>query len=596
MTRRPLIHKCLIAAGLVLLVAIIYWPTARYPFVKYDDDGYVYENRHVATGLSVENIRWDFGIHPDGMGAYSPLTFLSHQLCVQLFGVQSAGAHHLVNVIFHAIAVVLLFVWLSRMTQQIAPSAIVAALFAVHPLHVQSVAWVAERKDCLCAAFVMATLLVYERYARRPTWWRYVLILLLFASALLAKPLAVTLPAAMLLLDYWPLARIPGHLRRCIVEKIPLFILSAGASALNMADQAAAQAMTDAHTPVQCIENAIISYVIYLRKAIWPDKLAVFYPFPAEIPIWKVAVCAAILLVATGIAVLWARRRPYVTVGWFWYLGVMLPMSGVVQVGAQAWADRYAYLPLIGIYIIVAFGAADALRASALPRRIYCAFAAAIIAALAVNASIQVHHWSSGEALFRHAIAVTRGNYIAHNNLGAIYLLRGNRPAAMGEFEEALRENPDHIDAINNIAMQYAQDGRYADALNLLRRGEQLWPRHFTTRYNIGYVLLRMNRPTEAEVELRAALAIDSDHDQAHYNLAAALMRQGKFADAIPELRTVLAVKPTAADAWNNLGICCEAMGRVDDAMRDYERALQEDPLFAPARANLDRMHAHPAR
>ncbi len=336
MTRRPLIHKCLIAAGLVLLVAIIYWPTAaRYPFVKYDDDGYVYENRHVTTGLSGKNIAWDFGIHPDGMGAYSPLTFLSHQLCVQLFGVQSAGAHHLVNVIFHAIAVVLLFVWLSRMTQQIAPSAIVAALFAVHPLHVQSVAWVAERKDCLCAAFVMATLMVYERYARRPTWWRYVLILLLFASALLAKPLAVTLPAAMLLLDYWPLARIPGHLRRCIVEKIPLFILSAarictehGGSSSSPGNDGRphAGAVHRKRDHLLCHLSAQSDLAGQARRVLSISR------GDTDLEGRRLR---AILMIATGIAVLWARRRPYVTVGWFWYLGVMFPMSGVVQVGTS---------------------------------------------------------------------------------------------------------------------------------------------------------------------------------------------------------------------------------------------------------------------
>jgi protein O-mannosyl-transferase len=586
-------HRTLaIIIALIALVAIIYSPTARYPYVNYDDDAYVYDNRHVTTGLTWPNIVWDFGIHPDSMGDYSPLVFLSHQIDVSLFGVQPAGPHHLVNVALHATAAVLLFVLLSRMTATTWTAAWVACLFAIHPIHVQSVAWVTERKDCLCAVFWMAALLAYERYVRAPRPRRYLLIMLWMTCALLAKPLAVTLPCVMLLLDYWPLARLRQNVRRCIIEKLPLLGLSILDCIMTVIGQQLAQAMVGAYSRQQRIENSIISYAVYLRKAIWPSDLAVFYQFPSEIPISRVVLCATILLAITAGCIILSRRRPYLIVGWLWYLGTMLPMIGIVQVGAQALADRYAYIPLIGVYLMVAFAACDLATRRATPTfpKAPAIIACILIAALTIRASIEVRHWSSGEALFRHAIAVTNKNYIAHNNLGTALLTQGNRPAALAEFERALRDSPDNIEAINNIAMYLAADGQLDQALAMLRRSAAISPHHAPTRYNLGVVLLQLNRPAEAETELRAAIQADPNREPAYYNLGISLMRQGRASEAIAPLETAVALKPSAADAWNNLGICYAAAARTTDAATAYEQSLRADPNFAPARTNLQRL------
>jgi tetratricopeptide (TPR) repeat protein len=524
-------RQALAAALLAALVVFAFRGVAGLGFIEeYDDYQYVTRNPAVAAGLSAAGVRWAFG----SVGyAYNwhPLTWVSHMADVSLFGLRPAG-HHLVNLALHAASAALALLVLSRATGALWPAAAAAALFAVHPLRVESVAWVAERKDVLAVFLGLLTTAAHLRYARRPAAGRHAAVVALFALGLLAKPSLVALPACLLVLDWWPLNRLrrgaPAGERPAagfsaaalLLEKAPLALLAAGSAALTFVAQRRGGAMAAAIPPAWRVENALVSCVRYLGDTAWPRGLAVFYPYPAGgVPAWQWAGAAA-ALAAISAAAVWARRRhPALLAGWLWYLATLAPVLGLVQVGEQAAADRYTYLPHLGLAVALAWGARDLGRRLPPLARVLPALAAAALVALVALTGRQIGVWRDGVTLFTHALAVNRDVWIAENNLGLYYLGRGDRDRALAHFREAVRIKPGHA----------------------------------RSRYNLAVVLLELGDLPRAEEQFRAAVALDPGDAEAHANLGVVLMRRGAADEAIVHFREAVRLDPGDALAADHL-------------------------------------------
>ena len=546
---------------LATLTAILYWPAHRFSFVNYDDPVYLTQNAPVQAGLTWEGVSWAFTAgHASN---WHPLTWLSHMADVQLFGPAAAGSHHLVNVLFHAANSVLLFLVLLRMTGERLPSLLVATLFAWHPLHVESVAWISERKDVLSTLFWLLTLWFYADYVQRrlsdPVSRRanraYLAALMCFALGLLSKPMLVTLPFVLLLLDVWPLKRVSlqlgtlGDWRRLVREKIAFFALAAISCAVTflVQRQSGAVASLDYISLSQRITNALAAYVVYLRKTVWPGDLAVFYPHSGDSPWGLVVLSVAILSLMTGAALWQSRRQPWLAVGWFWYVGTLIPVIGLVQVGNQAYADRYTYVPLIGIFIALAWGLTTWASGSR-QRRVGLSLALlTALAALGLATRQQLQQWESSETLFRHALAVTDNNYVAHHGLA--YQL-----AATGRADEA----------------QY----HYEQALAIL-------PRYYEARLNLGMLLLSKGALDQAAEHLRLALQLNSDSVEGHYNYGVVLGTQGKDEAAIVEFKKTAELQPDHLNAHYNLGLALAKLGRIQEAEQHYRQAIRLGELRA---------------
>jgi tetratricopeptide (TPR) repeat protein len=474
------------AAALAALVAAVFWRTGGFSFVAFDDPRYVLENPQVRAGLSWSGVRWAFSA--TWAANWHPLTWLSLMLDVEAFGLDP-GSMHRVNVLWHCSDTVLLFLVLRSATGSLWRSALVAALFGVHPLHVESVAWISERKDVLSAFLWFLAIGGWVRYARRPSLGRYLLVALTMVLGLLAKPMVVTLPLALLLLDLWPLGRADPErpwrdwLPRLIVEKSPLLALALASSAITIAAQAGSGAVAaSARLPlVARLENALVATAWYLGKAIWPTSLAAFYPHPAMapegLPPWKAGGAAALLLAVSVLAFWQRRRRPWLAVGWGWYLVVLLPVIGIVQVGRQGMADRYSYLPLVGIFIAVAWCLPALPAAFPLRRALVAAAAGSAVLALAVASRAQAETWRDTASLFSHATAVVRDNWLAWGNLGLWHFDGGRRGEALRAFREAVRAAPWDADGWANVAACHAAEGRWAEAADALERAVALAPR-----------------------------------------------------------------------------------------------------------------------
>jgi len=576
-----------IPLALLLATFAVYAPVRHFDFVNFDDPEFVSGDNHAREGLTRDSLRWAF---TSGESAnWFPVTRLSHLLDVQLFGMQS-GPHHVTSVLFHALAALCLFAFLQQATGARWPSAFVAFLFALHPLHVESVAWVAERKDVLCAFFWFLTLWAYVRYTRRPATARYLLVLLPFCLGLMAKPMIVTLPLLLLLLDVWPLRR-----RLALWEKLPFFALAAGSAiATYLVQQNSGAVGALAQYPLGLrVENALVSYVVYAAKMFWPTRLAVFYPYPPEIPAWQSALAATVLVGISFLVVRSWKARPYLAVGWLWYLVTLAPVIGLVQVGAQARADRYMYVPMAGLTIMLAWGAADLLRRPA------AVLAAAACLACAVVAGAQVQHWRNSESLFEHALAVTEGNYVAHNNLGsALSEIPGGLPDAIAHYQAALRIWPDYAEAHNNLGSALAQmpghlPGAIAEFTAALRVKPDFPQAHrnlAAAHLNLGTLLLRTpGRLPDAIAEYQAALRLDPHLAEAHNNLGSALAQiPGRLPEAIAEYQAALQSDPNFAKAHNNLAnTLAQIPGRLPDAITEYRAALRVNPAYAEAHYNL---------
>jgi Flp pilus assembly protein TadD len=559
----------LICLGLVAITWVVFGQTLAHDFVNFDDHVYVYENSLVVRGLTTEGIIGAF-THTHALN-WHPLTTLSHMLDCGLYGL-NAGGHHLTNVILHTISVLLLFLVLKQTTKALWQSAFVAALFAVHPLHVESVAWIAERKDVLSAVFFMLTLAAYVRYARAPSTPRYLLMALLFACGLMSKPMLVTLPFVLLLLDYWPLGRLQERksevgspLRRSITEKVPLFALSTCSCVVTWFTQRQGSHAIDQLPFLWRLNNTFVSYVTYIWQMLWPVRLAMFYSHPNNRLSPLEITMPIVFLVSVSLLVIYVRRtKPYLITGWLWYLGMLVPVIGLVQVGEQAHADRYTYLPQIGLYIMIAWAVGELLAESmSRPRRALIGVAAAItIVSLSVRAFRQTSYWKNSETLWNHTLAVTGENDVAHNNLGFLFLCKGELDKAISEFQAALDIRAGETQTHYNLGAALIQN-------------------------NLGNAFARKQLWDEAIGHLQEAVRLRPDYADAYFNLGSVLFQQGQIAEAVAQWQKVLAIRPTDAEAHRNIASALRKQGNIKGAIAEYEEALNITPQDSVALNNL---------
>jgi Flp pilus assembly protein TadD len=568
-----------IYALLAAAIFAAYGRVLRFGFVNYDDPVYLATNPHVRDGITWSGVLWAF-THSFA-GNWFPLTWISHMLDCQLFGLD-AGAHHFTNLAIHAVTTLLLFAVLRRITQARWPSAVVAALFALHPLHVESVAWVAERKDVLGALFWMLTLAAYARYVARPKPSRYAWTLAAFALGLMAKPMLVTLPLVLILLDYWPFVR-GFHIR----EKLPFFALSAAVSVITYLahQQANAVVSLEIISLGMRLQNALVSYAIYIAKMFWPTGLAIFYPYPQgslAVP----AMLAGLGSAAVTAAAIWtARRQPYLIVGWLWYLLTLLPVIGLIQAGQQARADRYMYIPMIGLSIAVVWGAAELLRAWPQAQMV---LAATVCAAYAVVTFTQVGYWEDGVKLFQRAVDVTGDNYVARFNLAHELREQGDDAGATRQLEEAVRIQPHSGLAHNELGELLGKQGRLDEALAQLRTAEVSLPDDAALHYRIGILLGTAGQADQAAAELSQSIRLDPSNADAHRNLGISLAMMDWLPEAVAEFRTAVSLKPDDAKARFNLGVALVNLGQTREAIEQLSEAVRLNPGFSEARAALD--------
>lgn len=513
-SRERVLMVCL---GLAAITFAVFGQTASFSFINFDDNVYVYENPHVTAGLTEQSIRWVFS-HPD-CSFYHPLTMLSLMVDYQLYGLR-AGGYHLTNVFLHAASAIILFLVLREMTGSFWRGAFVAAVFAVHPLRAEAVAWVAQRKEVLAGFFFMVTLAAYAWFARKPNSpFRYLTVIAAFILALLSKPTVVTLPFVLLLLDYWPLGRSkhPGIVPRLIWEKVPLLALALGASVMTVATEGKWIA-ANAHVPLGArLANSGVSYVEYLRQMFWPTGLAVPYPFvPGGTPGWQILVSAALLIAVTLFVLTKSRSQPWLLVGWLWFLGMFVPMIGLLQVGAFSRADRYTYLPQIGLYLAISWTLAEL----HLKRRTAAVLMSAVVVALMASAWSQTSCWATDESLWSHSVAFTKNNTVAMSNLGADYLRNGKIDQAVALYNHALRTDPDNAESHNNYGLALLQEGKLDDAISHFQRSLELNPGNASAHLNLGSALRRQGKIRDAISQLQAALQIDPDDVEALNNLA----------------------------------------------------------------------------
>jgi tetratricopeptide (TPR) repeat protein len=592
--------RAAIAIVCVFLIAMtwfVFGQTVRYDFVNYDDDNYVYANPLVSSGLTVSGAIHAFsGKHA---GNWHPLTTLSHMLDCQLWD-SHAGGHHFINIVLHTIAVVLLFLILLQMTGALWRSAFVAAVFAVHPLRVESVAWISERKDVLSAVFFMFTVGFYVRYVRYPSVKRYLAVVSSFALGLMCKPTLVTVPLVLLLLDCWPLGRVNGRparrslrvggwsvVRGLVVEKIPLFALSAAGAGATLWAHEKSIIHIERLPFMWRVGNGLVTCLTYIKQMIWPARLAVFYPHPGPtLPVWEIGLAIVLLLLASGGAIALRRKRPYFLTGWFWYLLMLLPVIGLIQVGSQGHADRYTYLPQIGLYILLAWAIPDAL-ASRFQRRILGVTASVAIILLAWCAHIQTSYWRNGESLWRHAIAVTSENFIAHDGLGQFLLDHGRLDEAIDQFQIALNIDPKYPMARTNLGIALTKKGRVDEAITLFQTVLEDCPNDAKAYHNLGIALAKKGDAQSAIAAYEKALSIQSRYPSAHYNLGIALDDSGRIDEAIAHYQEAVQEDPHFAEAYYLLGNDLFRRSRIDDAIAAYKRALQSRPAYPEVENNI---------
>jgi tetratricopeptide (TPR) repeat protein len=581
------------------LLALATWLTFRHAldndFVNYDDPDYAYENPHVRAGLTAENARWAFHTHPS-IPCWDPLTWLSLMLDSSLQGTGPRG-YHRTNLLLHVANTLLLFLFLWRTTGRLGRSAVVAAFFALHPLHVEPVAWVSERKGVLSAFFGLLTLCAYAGYASRPNTLRYLLVLVLFTLSLLSKAILVTLPCLLLLLDYWPLGRWRrGAVGRLLLEKVPLLALAAAVTIVTFVAQRGAVSSLE-HLPfLPRLANALIAYVTYLRQTFWPAGLAAYYPHPQRQVLPGPTAGAALLLLTLSVAFLaGARRRPYLAVGWFWFLGTLVPVIGLVQIGTHAHADRYTYVPLVGLFLLLVWGGADLLGRLRCPQALSGTLAGLLLWACALCTWLQVCVWRDSVTLWQHALAVTAGNYLAHDNLGVALWAQGKHGEAMAHYAEAIRVGPHFANAHYNLGVALEEHGRLAAAVEHYRAALRLYPRHARANHNLGVALWSRGALDEAAEHYAAALAIDSDYASAWHNLGVARWQQGRPDEATACFRRAAGLRPGVARYQSSLAFALSEQGHAEEARPHYEQSLRLDPRW-PATVAREAMllAAHP--
>ena len=626
--------------SIVLLIVIIvpYRQVLNFDFVCYDDDTYVVKNQNIQQGITPKTIKWSFTTFYEAN--YHPLTWLSHMVDYKLYGLNAAG-HHWTNVIFHMANTLLLFFVLKLMTGHIWKSCFVAALFALHPLHVESVAWVAERKDVLSTFFGFLTMGAYYRYVKKTGVKNYLWVILFLTLGLMAKPMLVSLPFVLVLMDFWPLKRfqftnnsiLPSESKtrldiktnyRLILEKIPLFVPVAISCVLTFLAQKNAGAVKALRGLAvnDRIANALVSYVNYVLKMFWPGKLAVFYPHPENtLPVWKVFGAALLLAGSCFAALKAAKKYPYIAVGLFWYLVTLVPVIGLVQVGEQAMADRYTYIPLIGLFIIVTWGGSELFKKWHYQNILLGVLSVAVLSALTMCTSYQLRYWKNAITLFEHAIKVTKNNYMGQNNLGVAYA-PVDIDKAISHYKEALKIQPNCSLALYNLGTAFSDKKNYSEAYVYLTKAIKLNPKRTEARmnlanisyiqgrfdeavsqynkilkiypgdanalYNLAYAMSAQGKLDEAVSHYEEALRIDPQNSNAHYNLGNILLNDGQIKEAFMHFREVIRINPDDARAYNKLGLILLKQGKYKRASVFFKKALQLNPGFSEARAKLD--------
>lgn len=590
-SQRPPI-SFLLCLLLFAIVASAYYPAIQNGFVNYDDNDYVTENKFVQNGLSSNGIAWAF--RSTAASNWHPLTWISHMTDCQLFGLNPVG-HHLTSVIFHATNTVLLFLLLRGMTASAWASFVVALLFGIHPLRVESVAWVAERKDVLSTFFWLLTIGAYVKYTtttkhqspKAKVW--YACTLTFLALGLLSKPMLVTTPFLLLLLDFWPLNRwLPKKRSALILEKIPMLALAIATSVITYSVQQSAGAVSQTLPLMARIQNAIVSYCRYLGKTFWPDDLCVCYPHPDFWPLHVVILCALTLITVTAFVTTQLRERPYLFVGWFWYLGTLVPVIGIVQVGQQAMADRYTYFPTIGLLLMLVFGIREFAVKEILKKALVLpAITAAIVVVFGILTHRQIGYWKDSERLFLRGVEVTQNNSLAHGGLARALVDHGKTDQAITHYREAIRLRPNDTIARNGLGNLLAQNGLFDEALDQFQQALKLKPNDPITLNNLGVLLARKGRIDEAVSYLEQAIQLKPDYVEAHNNLGGVLGAKGRFDEAINHFELSLKLNPNNAESHSNLGLALMQKRRLSEAIMHFQEAVRLKPDYTKAQKSL---------
>jgi len=598
-------YDSIICFVLISLTFTVYWQVYNYNFLNFDDV-YITENPSIRSGFTANNVMQVFTSAQAGY--WLPATCISHMLDFYFYG-DNPGGHHLTNALFHLMNVLLLFFTFRRMTGAIWQSGFIAALFAIHPLHVESVAWVVERKDVLSAFFWLLTLRTYIFYTDCPRVHRYLLTLLFFILGLMSKPILVTLPFVLLLLDYWPLQRLmfrttllsdlkarfncifdpkgTSHypqlfiaevkLGSILLEKVPFFILSIIFSVITVIAQRSAGAINSLDVlPLQArLDNALVSYVAYLGKMVWPSHLGVLYPHPIMLPWWQVGGALILLSAISLLALRLIRKQPYVCIGWFWYIGVLLPVSGIMQSGVQAMADRFTYIPLIGVYILIAWGVPELLKRWRYKNIATPIAATFVLSVLVATSWFQVQRWRDSITLFDHTLKITSGNYLVHNHLGAALRDRGRVDEAIVNFNKAIQINPMYAVAYNNLGAILAEQGQTDEAIRYYHKSLQINPTFTSAHYNLALALTRKGQSELVIKQYTEVLRINPNNAKAHNNLGAILAGQGKMAKAALHFGEALRIDPEYAQAHHNMALLLYRKGEKKQAESYLQRSIQ---------------------
>jgi Tfp pilus assembly protein PilF len=608
------IHKfksILMILLLVLAILIVYGKVRSFDFIDFDDNTiYVKDNPYIQSGLSINNVLWAFSLDSSRNTRvyYHPLTWLSHMADIQFFHL-NPGMHHLTNLFFHLVNTLILFFLLWKMTNAYWRSLLVASIFALHPLNVETVAWISERKNLLSSCFFLLTLYMYWFYTKKPNISRYMLILAVFACCLLSKPMLVTLPFVLLLLDYWPLNRFEVNsigegtdrpaigvaekktVAYLILEKIPLFILASLSVCISLVSlQSCKEILIPEKRQMSLrIAHAIVSYIIYLRKMILPLNLAVFHPYPLFVPLWKIIVALMLIVGFTVLALIMRKKYPFIIVGWLWYLGTLVPVLGIIQAGLwPSYGERWAYIPLIGIFIIIAWGMPPILRKLRFSRAFIGVITLIMLIFWGCITWIQTGYWKDSQLLFSHAVDVTEDNFVMQNKLAIIYERLGLVDLALTHYKEALRIKPDNAGTHTNLGNLYVDLGNYKEAMKHLVLAQQLQPYDAFTSLNIGYTIAHFGEPEKAIEYYKHALVLNPHFATAYFNLGIVYMQLNKMDKAILSFQKAIQIQPDFGEAHFNLGNAFASLGSYDEALQQYNLALIINPKMLSAKANKE--------
>lgn len=596
----------LICFILIVLTVLLYLPVTKYGFVNYDDVDYVIENIHVKKGLTFEGFKWAFFAFY--AANWHPMTWISHMLDVQLYGLDP-GKHHSVNIIFHVLNTILLYIFFNKATGKMWASLIIASLFAIHPVHVESVAWIAERKDVLSTFFMFLTLLLYFRYVKYQKKWAYFLSLIFFTFGLMSKPMLVSLPFLLLLLDYWPFCRIFAPRNECIatkkdkhsvsypiIEKIPFFILSAISSLITILAQKSGDAVVSIKVlPIEMrISNAIISYIDYITKIFYPIDLAVPYPYPEKISLTYVLIAFAIIIILTLLPLHLLKSKRYFLFGWFWFIGALVPVIGIVQVGSQSMADRYLYIPAIGIYVIIAMICHDLSEKNKKIKKWLVLLLSIFFIFFAYKARVQMSFWKDGASLFNHAVNVTRNNMLAYYNLGMDMSDLGRSDEAIKYYLKAIEINPTESIFHTNLAVEYKIKGDFANAVKHFEIALKSNPNQVEALCNMAIVIFEQYGKTKEAINyLNKAIRLKPEYFLPYNILGNIMLIQGHLVEAIGLYSRCILLNPEYPDAYNSMGAALVKLGRLNEAELFFSEAIAINPINSLYRSNIEAVQNH---